>query len=71
VGVVVSTKISKSAVVRNRLKRIAYDKIRQTRDNIDKTQIAIVAKPSVASAQPGQLEQDLEKGLKSEEFSKI
>src|SRR3989344_970069 len=70
-GVVVSKKISKSAVIRNRIKRIAYNKISETYDNISKIDVVLVAKPPAAETTRDQLELDLEKGLKNEGINKI
>lgn len=49
-GVTVSKKVAKSAVVRNRLKRQIKEFYRSKQDNLAKTEIVITAKPASRSA---------------------
>lgn len=60
IGVTVSKKVSKSAVVRNRIKRQIKEFYRHQQSQLAKTQLVITAKPSCFSASDDERRESLE-----------
>jgi len=71
VGVVVSNKFHKNAVVRNRIKRLYREAIRNNFDKIDKENLWIVIHPKIASLEKTyeEINADFDKVLQKVSFS--
>ena len=60
VGVIISTKISKKAVVRNRIRRILYDSVRAVLNKIPRKSVLVfLAKKSAAGAEKEEIIKDV------------
>lgn len=60
VGLAVSRKVSKRAVVRNRIKRIIRESFRAYRGELEALDVIVIAQPVAAAADAGALRQDLD-----------
>lgn len=61
VGVVISKKISKKAVVRNRIKRVVYDSVRKFLEEVSKENtLVFLAKKPVAEATSEEVSNDID-----------
>jgi len=60
-GLAVSRKVSKSAVGRNRIKRVAREYFRQRREHLPAVDIVVMARPAAAQADNRQLVASLER----------
>lgn len=58
-GVVVSTKVIKSAVVRNRIRRAIFEAFSANSDRFRKLKIVVVAQPSIVSQNTQQIQNNL------------
>lgn len=64
-GFVISTKISKKAVIRNRIKRILSEEIRLNYENVDKGyDVVFLVKPSILKKESGEARKEVIKALK-------
>lgn len=70
ITVVVSTKVSKKAVDRNRIKRVIREQIRQTIDNIKPGNYAFLVKSSAMKVSAEDLRQAVMKSLKDAKILK-
>lgn len=60
IGVIISRKISKKAVVRNRIKRVVYDSVRKFLESIPKESVLVfLAKKLVAEATSKEVSNDV------------
>lgn len=59
-GLAVSRKVSKRAVVRNRIKRVVRDSFRHHRDKLPVIDLLVIAKAAAADAERAQLRRELE-----------
>lgn len=64
VGLVVSKKVSKKAVERNRIKRVLREEMRKIINSLDKGDYMIVVKPNTSALTNELLRQSLHKALK-------
>ena len=60
-GLAVSRKVSKSAVGRNRIKRVAREYFRRRREHLPAVDIVVMARPAAAQADNRQLVASLER----------
>jgi len=60
-GLAISRKVSKSAVVRNRIKRVIRESFRLRRDSLPVMDIVVMARPAAAQADNGQIAASLER----------
>ena len=60
-GLVVSRKVNKRAVVRNRIKRVVRESFRCNKDHLAGLDIVVIAKPAAASAENKQLLTSIER----------
>jgi len=60
-GLAISRKVSKSAVVRNRIKRVVRECFRLRRESLPAVDIVVMARPAAAKADNGQIAASLER----------
>lgn len=60
-GLVVSRKVARSAVARNRIKRHVRESVRHAQSRLTGLDIVVVAQPSAAGAEAAQLRASLER----------